>query len=247
LKKIIISSFIFLLLPFQQAFAHETSNKTFDFVYVMEIFLFVLFLVSMISLVLSFIVKSRRKLFLSLFSILLCLSILLSIIWVIYGSKAENEKIEELNTSTSIDVLTLKDEGRKHIDEEVMPEYVNHPPTSGPHFTSVTDYGFYEKDIDIRILIHNMEHGDVIIYYHPQLADSDIKKLKHLSHFTKSDGINGSGVIVLPKNDMDEEIIATSWNKKMTLETFHYDKVAQFIYNHIRKGPEDVPMLRIKK
>ena len=51
-----------------------------------------------------------------------------------------------------------------HVDPEAV-AYSTVPPTSGDHWSTTTQCGFYEGEIADEIVVHNMEHGNVIISY----------------------------------------------------------------------------------
>lgn len=260
LKKVFFLTSLFLLTTITNAFASDYSNILNEKTYTWEITLSSLFVLSILGYITAFIFNKKidksvtrdkkefyyvsRKRMLYVSSILLVISIILTIVWIMTIGKTSVESIEVLNKNVKIEVETFKEEGRNHIEADVMPEYKNDPPTSGDHFISVTRYGFYKKEVDKRILLHNMEHGDVVIYYNPKLNDKTIDELKYFSRFTKLKGVFGSGVVVVPNDSMKIDIIATSWNKKMELEKYNNHKIGQFIYNHIQNGPENVPMMR---
>jgi hypothetical protein len=87
-------------------------------------------------------------------------------------------------------------------------------------------------------VVHNLEHGDIVIYYKPSVSKEVKEHLKYLSQFTKE----GSGVLAVPNKDIEHDIVVTAWTKKMTLSSFNKEKVGKFIY----EGPENFH-LRIYK
>jgi hypothetical protein len=167
---------------------------------------------------------------------ILVVGFVVSIIWAFSGSK--DEGIDLLNSKLSIDVETFASEGTDHINpSESLPLYETFPPTSGPHFPQWEKYGYYEKPLPLAVLIHNLEHGDIVIYYKPTLNEEAREHLKYLSQFTKK----GSGVVVVPNDQIEGEAVATAWTRRMVLTTFDEKKLGQFIYDFIYEGPEKLP------
>ncbi|MGH2735392.1 MAG: DUF3105 domain-containing protein, partial [Actinomycetota bacterium] len=62
---------------------------------------------------------------------------------------------------------------REHVDAGTPVEYDTNPPTTGAHWPpdQVATAGFYEEQIEPERLVHNMEHGQVIIWYDPNASD----------------------------------------------------------------------------
>ena len=65
------------------------------------------------------------------------------------------------------------DEGQSHVDEGTTVTYDTSPPTSGPHYPVPADPGFYPDDsgIEPERLVHNLEHGQIVIWYRPNAPD----------------------------------------------------------------------------
>ena len=66
----------------------------------------------------------------------------------------------------------------EHIDPNTQPVYDSDPPTSGPHFGSSLPANFYEESDRATLpqnpegyLVHNLEHGHVILWYNCDLLD----------------------------------------------------------------------------
>jgi hypothetical protein len=60
----------------------------------------------------------------------------------------------------------------EHIREGSAHEpYNSEPPTSGPHFEIPADPAFYSSPVEPERVVHNLEHGQIVIYYSPDLDD----------------------------------------------------------------------------
>lgn len=57
-------------------------------------------------------------------------------------------------------------EGQRHLANGTMfTGYRSIPPTSGPHWETPADPRFYDQPIPLAQVVHNLEHGQIVIYY----------------------------------------------------------------------------------
>lgn len=152
-------------------------------------------------------------------------------------SSSNKYSVEKLNYNAPIQVTTDKDYGRGH--DEGMLTYEMKIPTSGTHSPHDLKFGFYKERPTYAMLVHNLEHGDIIIYYHPDAPKELLDRLDYLSHFKKA----GAGVLAVANPDVpsDMEVVVTAWTKTMQLPKFDEASVGTFIYQNIDKGPEQIP------
>ncbi|BBI34155.1 DUF3105 domain-containing protein [Cohnella abietis] len=152
-------------------------------------------------------------------------------------NNSNNYNIESLNHDVALEVTNDKDYGGGH--SEMPVQYEMKLPTSGTHSPHDLKFGFYEKKPATELLVHNLEHGDILIYYRPDASADIIDAVKNLSHFTKA----GAGVLAVPSEDIPEgkEVVLNAWTKTMELTTYDDLKAGAFIYQHINQGPEKIP------
>lgn len=117
-----------------------------------------------------------------------------------------------------------------------LPEYASNPPTSGPHYDQTAQSGFREEEISDQNIIHNLEHGDIWIAYHPRVSDGIKKELKQFA---------AAKVIIAPREANDSDIALVAWGR---LDTFDIqndiapvERIKDFIKRYVNKGPERVP------
>ena len=53
-----------------------------------------------------------------------------------------------------------------------------HPPSGGAHYGLWAVWGFYRQPVNPRQIVHNEEHGGVIIWWGPQVPSSTVDKLE---------------------------------------------------------------------
>ncbi len=55
--------------------------------------------------------------------------------------------------------------GANHVNEGVRVEYNSTPPTSGEHWPQWADCGFYSENLPDERIVHNLEHGNIVVSY----------------------------------------------------------------------------------
>jgi hypothetical protein len=62
---------------------------------------------------------------------------------------------------------------REHIPDGSQHEpYNSSPPTNGPHYAEPAQTGFYTSALPPEQLVHNLEHGQIVIWYAPAAPDA---------------------------------------------------------------------------
>ena len=56
-------------------------------------------------------------------------------------------------------------QGSDHVDEGVRVDYNSTPPTSGEHWPRWADCGFYSESLPDERIVHNLEHGNIVVSY----------------------------------------------------------------------------------
>lgn len=129
-----------------------------------------------------------------------------------------------------------------HIPADSDPgKYNSDPPTSGLHFAEEAQAGFYDENIftyPAGYLVHNLEHGYVIIWYNCDLLDeSACSELKSQIRSVMDD-LGGVKLIAYPWNSIDVPLVMTSWGRLQRFETFDADQVKSFYRANLNKAPE---------
>lgn len=136
-----------------------------------------------------------------------------------------------------------------HIDVGAPHEpYTTNPPTSGPHYNSAglgpVQTGLYEDAAEAppEGILHNMEHGMIVIYYNPD-APADVIEAIDLAVEDES-----SATVATPWADIegDANLVLTAWGESQSCE-----QVSRDVVNAFRKkfqgiaGPEKLtPVFR---
>lgn len=128
-------------------------------------------------------------------------------------------------------------QNREHIRiGEEHPAYASNPPSSGWHYETTAKKKFYDEPVPDEYLIHNLEHGDIWIAYHPRIPDAVKKELKKFA-FAKTN--------ITPREANDTDIALVAWERvdKFNLEgqPLPEERIRDFIKRYRNKGPERIP------
>lgn len=146
--------------------------------------------------------------------------------------------VKALNFMTAIEVTDDTNYGSEHSDEPV--QYEMNIPTSGTHSPHDLKFGFYTEMPPYEKLVHNLEHGDIIIYYRSDAKSELIDQLKYFVKYREE----GAGILAVPNEDIPagKELVVTAWTKTMELSSYDEQKIGTFIYDYINEGPEKIPV-----
>jgi len=118
------------------------------------------------------------------------------------------------------------------------PQYVSNPPTSGPHWPSPAARGIYEEEVPDERFIHNLEHGEIWISYHPRVSAEVVEELRSIAR-------GYSKLVMAPREKNDTDIALASWGRldKWNLEGEPLDalRVENFIKRYTNTGREFIP------
>ncbi len=131
-------------------------------------------------------------------------------------------------------------QGNAHVKEgDAHPDYNSDPPTSGWHLGRAIPAGFYEEPQLDETLVHNLEHGHVVIAYDcGKLADCEAIKAKLKDLVNRYDGWK---VTVVPRQNRDTAIGLTAWGRIDKLDAYDEARITAFIDAYRDQGPEKTP------
>ncbi|NOX73234.1 MAG: DUF3105 domain-containing protein [Alphaproteobacteria bacterium] len=150
------------------------------------------------------------------------------------GIEAEVIALAEDGQAKLDNVRTIKAQGDEHLGIGQTKNYVEPFPTSGDHASSSINAGFYKREMPKINLVHNLEHGNIVIYYDVP-GEAAISRLKAWT--TRYTG-GMDGVVAVPSPGLGETVVLTAWTKLMRLETFDEAAAAAFMDAYRGRGPE---------
>jgi len=132
--------------------------------------------------------------------------------------------------------------GNQHVDKgQEHQAYNSIPPTSGPHFGSLAEWGVHTEQIPDELQVHNLEDGGVIIHYDPARLDGEI--LTKLQALVESRGQRHLILEPYTSPSLPSPIVLTAWSHLLKLEAFDEKKIVSFIKkyegrdHHVRSAP----------
>jgi hypothetical protein len=131
-----------------------------------------------------------------------------------------------------------ENEGREHIPSGQYTEYKNEIPTSGPHADPV-GWGAYDQQVPNENIVHNMEHGGIIVSYATDADPELIAKLRGLFSAPFADeSFTPSKSLVMPRGEQEPLILLTSWDRIFTLDEYDEQQLKDYYLNNVNKSPE---------
>jgi len=135
--------------------------------------------------------------------------------------------------------------GRQHI-EKLSPDfrYNSYPPTSGPHYPpgpkAPAVWNLYDTPVDETALVHNLEHGGIVVQYGADVPDSTVQQITRW--YQDLDTQNGLVVAPIwpsiqatPPQEAANKIYLTAWTHLMTCTAFDEGAFGRFVADY--RGP----------
>ena len=140
--------------------------------------------------------------------------------------------------------LDLPNEGNTHVPNSTPVHYGTVPPTSGNHNPVPIDDGAYKSPIssnpatpgmNIRDMVHAMEHGRIEIHYKPTLPENQQLALKGVFD------ADPDGMLLFPDAAMPYDVAVTAWTNEVVCP--HYNEAVLDVIRNFRdtyrgNGPE---------
>lgn len=133
---------------------------------------------------------------------------------------------------------TQPDLGAGHISDnlaEFAPDriYPNRPTSSGVHLPRWILTGVYDKEIDERLLVHNLEHGYVVVYHDAGADPEAVAELE--ANAEERIGSGAPKLIVTPWiGELPEEanFAFVAWRQRQLCEQYDEGVLLEFLTNH---------------
>ena len=140
-----------------------------------------------------------------------------------------------------------EEEGNSHVAPGTDVEYKTSPPTSGDHMETPADPGFYPDTVEEESLVHNLEHGQIVIWYDPA-ASQDIKdNLQELANTANDvDALPAAQptgpILAAPYDEVPQgkSLVLTAWTHSQACSSYSLDAINEFREKYQGRGPEQV-------
>ena len=136
-------------------------------------------------------------------------------------------------------------EGSNHVDSTAEVDYETSPPTSGNHWGNglQSDPGFYPEAPEDESLVHNLEHGQIVIWYSQDASSETIDNLQTFTESANDPGAVEAGeppIITVPYDDVDEGMsyVLTAWGASQACARYSLAAINEFRTRYQGRGPE---------
>jgi heme/copper-type cytochrome/quinol oxidase subunit 2 len=119
------------------------------------------------------------------------------------------------------------------------PTYTSNPPTSGWHYVSTAPPGVQTQPLPDEMVVHNLEHGFVVIHYRQDLDQATVDQLTSLARELQQQ----NPCLILeprPTDKLDVPVAATAWNWLLKQPTYNPEELRAFFKAHVGRGPEQI-------
>lgn len=134
-------------------------------------------------------------------------------------------------------VESIPIEGQDHIADGATVVYRSRPPTSGTHWQTPAAVGIYDEELPDAQLVHNLEHGHVVIRHRGLTGAQGATILAVVQ-------ADPASVVVSPKSDLEWRLALTSWGRAQVCTEVPDDLegiVRSFVGENRNHAPETIP------
>ncbi|MFB6218513.1 MAG: DUF3105 domain-containing protein [Halobacteriaceae archaeon] len=135
-------------------------------------------------------------------------------------------------------VQSYSDLSRGHVEPGTDVSYETMPPVGGPHYGTTADPRFYEEAPPVEELVHNLEHGHVVVYYDPAALTPEARE--SLRAFVRAHQNPWAAVVVVPTpvENPEAPYVLTAWGHKLSMDSYDAEVVRAFLAEYLGRGPE---------
>ena len=123
--------------------------------------------------------------------------------------------------------------------------YSSLPATSGPHWdpSGIANWGVYSTPQPETQLIHNLEHGGIVIWYDPDALDTaGIDALSQYVTRQTQSGVSGRYKFILSpwggEDPLPSPIVVTAWRWALEMDAVDTGAIDAFVGEHYGIAPE---------
>ena len=121
--------------------------------------------------------------------------------------------------------------------------YASTPATSGPHWSTPAQWGVYSAPQPESQLVHNLEHGGIVVWYQPDQVDAaGVEALANYVDSQVRSGLGGRFKFILTPwagEDFGSPIAVTAWRRLLYLDEPNVDAVRGFGDANYGRAPEN--------
>jgi hypothetical protein len=132
-----------------------------------------------------------------------------------------------------------------HVEGDVQVTYEESPPVGGEHWPPgfQADPGFYSETLDEERLVHNLEHGQIVIWYRPDSSDETLNTLEEfIDRENSATDAPVAPLLAVPYDDVDQSssYVMTAWGASQSCAKMSSEAIDDFRVRYQGRGPEQV-------
>jgi hypothetical protein len=154
------------------------------------------------------------------------------LIWLSQRGGSDSQQVAEAMRAAGCTYQTSKAEGREHVRDGTKVKYKTFPPTSGNHYAVPVVWNAYDAPIEQERVVHNLEHGGIVIQYGKDVPQATIDELRQEY---QSDP---NGLVLAPLPSLGNVIAFTAWTHLAKCPAFNKGAFETFRDAFRAKGPE---------
>jgi len=136
----------------------------------------------------------------------------------------------------------MPDRGHEHIQVGTTIPYQEYPPTSGSHWPVVARWGVYTEPIPDEVLVHNLEHGGIVLVYNCATPCPDVvRQMPEIFESMPKSKFGHVKVVIAPNPRIKTPFALLAWTRLDEFEQLERGRVLRFVQAWQDKGREDVP------
>lgn len=146
-------------------------------------------------------------------------------------------------------VRSWVDEGHLHVDPGAAVSYCTTPPSSGTHYSVWAAYRTYDKPVPYGYLVHDQEHGAVVILYRCSTASLPCAEKQAALEAIAAGAVPTDSlctapvsrrIIIAPDPTLPVEVGAAAWTWTYNANCIDATTLGPFITAHYAKATEDL-------
>ena len=107
------------------------------------------------------------------------------------------------------------------------------PPSNGMHYGLWAVWGFYTEPVNPRNVVHNQEHGGIVLWWGPQTPQSEIDQL-HSFYESSPNSMFGTPITSFNGQTLGSKVAITAWTGDPT----KYFKNGYYGFGHVAVCPK---------
>ena len=141
----------------------------------------------------------------------------------------------EPSAANCADIEEFEEQEADHIGVgDAHPPYNSSPPTSGPHYETPAGTEFFSEQVPPEQLVHNLEHGQIVIWYSPDATNETLGFVADL--VDQQPGATAAAPY--PDIESPYTLVLSAWGASQLCEQVSQEVVDDFRREYQGKGPE---------